>query len=381
MQLAYPNKKTTEEILALVEKYYLPMGSDDLPTLFFGDNFKVLANLLNNGFKNKIDLIYIDPPYNTEQNFTLSFDRVSTISRSKTDILAYRDNWTMNEYLEFMRERLILMRELLSEQGSIYVHIDSKMGHYLKIIMDEIFGIENFKNDIARIKSNPKNFSRRAFGNEKDMILFYAKNAKKNIFNQITMPLTDDEKQVMFEKIDENGRRYNTVPVHAPGETVNGETGRPWRDMLPPKGRHWRCSPSELDELDKQGLIEWSKNGVPRIKKFADEHKGKKIQDIWRYKDPIHPNYPTQKNGKMLEMIVAQSSNPNSIVMDCFAGSGSFLKASAQLGRRWIGVDVSDVAMQIIEGQLEHLTYQFIDFHQQQSQLKESNFNSQTNNL
>lgn len=373
MQLTYPNKKSTEEILTLAGNYNLSMNDCNLPTLFFGDNFKVLSYLLNNGFKNKIDLIYIDPPYNTEQDFTLSFDRVSTISRSKTDILAYRDNWTINEYLEFIRERLILMRELLSEQGSIYVHIDSKMGHYLKIIMDEIFGIENFKNDIARIKSNPKNFSRRAFGNEKDMVLFYAKNAKKNIFNQITAPLTDDEKQVMFEKIDENGRRYNTVPVHAPGETINGETGGLWRDMLPPKGRHWRCSPSELDELDKQGLIEWSKNGVPRIKKFADEHKGKKIQDIWRYKDPMYPDYPTQKNSEMLEMIIAQSSNPNSIVMDCFAGSGSFLKASAKLGRHWIGIDASNIAIQIIQTQLEQLTYQFIDFNQQQIQIKESN--------
>lgn len=371
MQLTYPNKKSTEEILVLAEKYHLPIDTLNLPILFFGDNFKVLSYLLNNGFKHKVDLIYIDPPYNTEQEFTLSFDRVSTISRSKTDIVAYRDNWAMGEYLEFMRERLILMRELLSEQGSIYVHIDNKMGHYLKIIMDEVFGIENFKNDIARIKSNPKNFSRRAFGNEKDMILFYAKNAKKNIFNQITAPLTDDEKQAMFEKIDKNGRRYNTVPVHAPGETVNGETGGLWRDMLPPKGRHWRCSPKELDELDKQGLIEWSKNGVPRIKKFADEHKGKKIQDIWRYKDPMYPDYPTQKNSEMLEMIIAQSSNANSIVMDCFAGSGSFLKASANLGRRWIGADASSIAIPIIQKQLEHLTYQFVELNKQQSQIQE----------
>lgn len=363
MQLTYPNKKSTEEILALVEKYNSPIDDVNLPALFFGDNFKVLSCLINNGFKNKIDLIYIDPPYNTEQNFTLSLDRVSTISRSKTDILAYRDNWVMNEYLEFMRERLILMRELLSEKGSIYVHIDSKMGHYLKIIMDEIFGIENFKNDIARIKSNPKNFSRKAFGNEKDMILFYAKNTKKNIFNQITMPLTDDEKKTMFKKVDKQGRRYNTVPVHAPGETVNGETGGLWRDMLPPKGRHWRCSPSELEELDKQGLIEWSKNGVPRIKKFADEHKGKKIQDIWRYKDPMYPDYPTQKNNEMLEMIIAQSSNSDSIVMDCFAGSGSFLKASAKLERCWIGIDESPVAIDIMKKQFVNIDYHFIDAH------------------
>lgn len=348
------------DILTMAENSYLPLQNIVLPTLFFGDNFKTLASLLNNGFKNKIDLIYIDPPYNTEQIFTISSDRVSTISRSKSEIVAYNDDFAMADYLEFMRERLILMRELLSEQGSIYVHIDSKMGHYLKILMDEIFGLDNFKNDIARIKSNPKNFSRRAFGNEKDMILFYAKNAKKNIFNQVTVPLTNDEKVAMFEKTDERGRRYNTVPVHAPGETVNGETGGLWRDMLPPKGRHWRCSPVELDELDNQGLIEWSRNGVPRIKKFADEHKGKKIQDIWQYKDPMYPDYPTQKNSEMLEMIIAQSSNPNSIVMDCFAGSGSFLIASQKLGRQWIGVDSSAVAIEIIQKQLS-TDYQFID--------------------
>lgn len=361
VQLVYPNKKSTAEILALAEKIIMPMPRLSMPLLGFGDNFKLLAHLLNGGFKNKIDLIYIDPPYNTEQNFTLSLDRANTISRSKSDVVAYHDNWTMVDYLEFMRERLVLMHELLSEQGSIYVHIDNKMGYYLKILMDEIFGIENFKNDIARVKSNPKNFSRKAFGNEKDIILFYAKNYKKNIFNQITTPLTDDEKMMMFKKVDECGRRYNTVPVHAPGETLNGETGGLWCDMLPPKGRHWRCSPAELDELNERGLIEWSKNGVPRIKKFADEHKGKKIQDIWRYKDPIYPDYPTQKNSEMLEMIIRQSSNESSIILDCFAGSGSTLIAAHNLKRRWIGCDVSPVAINIMQNRLSQITHQFIE--------------------
>ena len=165
----------------------------------------------------------------------------------------------------------------------------------------------------------------------------------------------------MFQKIDEYGRRYNTVPIHAPGETQNGETGEMWRGMLPPKGRHWRSPPNELDKLDEQGLLEWSKNGVPRIKKFADEHKGKKIQDIWRYKDPAYPVYPTEKNAEMLEMIIRQSSNPDSIVLDCFAGSGSTLLAAQNLNRRWIGIDASSVAIQTIQNRFGLLPFQFVD--------------------
>lgn len=326
--------------------------NEHLPLLIAGDNFDALSILLNSGYHERIDLIYIDPPYNTQQVFTVSDDRTNTISRTGSGTVAYADDLAMPDYLEFMRKRLVLMRELLSPCGSVYVHIDGKVGHYLKIIMDEVFGAGNFKNDIARVKSNPKNFARRAFGNEKDMVLFYAKNAKKNIFNNITTPLTDEDKIEMFQKVDKEGRRYNTVPVHAPGETQNGETGRLWRGMLPPKGRHWRSPPSELDKLDELGLLEWSKNGVPRIKKFADEHKGKKIQDIWRYKDPAYPVYPTEKNSDMLEMIIAQSSNQNSIVLDCFAGSGTTLWAAQNLHRRWIGIDASPVAVQIIQERL-----------------------------
>ena len=266
---------------------------------------------------------------------------------------------TPPEYIEFMRERLVLLRELLSESGSIYLHIDTKMGHYIKVIMDEIFGIDNFKNDITRIKSNPKNFMRKAYGNQKDVVYFYAKKKDKNIFNNVTIQLDENEKVKMFKKIDESGRRYNTVPVHAPGET-NGKTGSEWRGMLPPSGRHWRTDPNELDKLDEQGLIEWSKNGVPRIKKFADEHKGKKIQDIWNYIDPAYPLYPTEKNLKMLEMIIEQSSHKDSIVLDCFAGSGSTLLAAQNLGRKWIGIDQSDVSLKVITKRFSATSYEHI---------------------
>ena len=361
MELNYKGKKPKDEILRRVKEYPSIDFHKQKSTLIKGDNFSALSSLLASSLTGKIDLIYIDPPFNTNQTFTIENERVSTISRGNGALVAYSDRMSTPEYIEFMRERIIILKELLSDNGSIYIHIDNKMGHYLKIVMDEIFGVENFKNDISRVKSNPKNFMRRAYGNQKDVILFYAKNANSNIFNDTTIQLAEADKIKMFRKTDNNGRRYNTIPVHAPGETKNGKTGEKWRNMFPPSGRHWRTDPRELDKLDAQGLIEWSKNGVPRIKKFADEHNGKKIQDIWNYIDPAYPLYPTEKNLKMLEMIVKQSSNPNSIILDCFAGSGSTLLAAQNLGRQWIGIDRSEVSIKVIKNRFENIVYNFIE--------------------
>ena len=236
IELKYQGKRSESEIISLVSDVKkIKLGKN--PTYINGDNLIVMSSLLASGYNNSVDLIYIDPPYNTNQVFSVDNDRVSTISRNGS-VVAYSDNLRPSEYLEFIRERLILMRELLSAKGSIYLHIDCKMGHYVKLIMDEVFGAENFLNDIARIKSNPKNFKRPAYGNQRAMVLFYAKNRGKNIFNNITRSLTEEEIISKFKKIDKNGRHYNTVPVHAPGETKSGETGGYWRDMLPPKGRH-----------------------------------------------------------------------------------------------------------------------------------------------
>ncbi len=360
MLLEYNGKKDEKEILDRAKTYegLSLTGTDSY--LFKGDNFIVLSKILNQ-YRSKIDMIYIDPPYNTNRVFKVSKDRSNTISSSNDGQIAYADNLTKEEYFEFMRERLIILRELLSEQGSIYLHIDCKVGHYIKILMDEIFGEENFKNDISRIKSNPKNFSRKAFGNQKDMILFYSKNYKKNIFNDIKEPL--DEKEIIqrFEKQDENGERYTTVPIHAPGQTNNGSTGQEWEGMKPPEGRHWRYHPDKLTELNNKGYIEWSKTGNPRLKNYAKDHKGKKIQDIWEYKDPVNPVYPTEKNLDMLKMIIKQSSNQDSVVLDCFAGSGSTLVAAEYLNRKWIGIDSSEVAISVIKERLSNVNYRYLE--------------------
>ena len=317
--------------------------------LIFGDNLPVMKTLMSRSdIKGQVRLVYIDPPFSTNQEFRVGVSRTSTVSSSREDQTAYQDLLVGSEYLEFLRKRLILLKELLADDGSIYVHIDWKMGHYVKVLMDEIFGQEHFINDISRIKCNPKNFKRKGYGNIKDMILFYSK-TDNFVWNGSYMSYTKQQLERLFPKVDKDGRRYTTTPLHAPGETKNGPTGQPWRGILPPKGRHWRYPPEVLEQLDKQGLIEWSKTGNPRKKIYADEYVKKKIyrQDIWEFKDPQYPSYPTEKNLKMLKVIVEASSNKEDLVLDCFAGSGTTLIAAEQLGRRWIGIDNSPKAIEV----------------------------------
>lgn len=357
MFLEYPNKKSIDDILG--KKYNntfkITKGKDEENKIIFGDNFDGLNILLNDyNLKGKVDLIYIDPPFSTNNIFKIG-ERKNTISSSIDDDVAYEDTLQNEDFLEFIRERLILMHELLSDTGCIYFHIDYKIGHYIKIIMDEIFGIDNFRGDISRIKCNPKNFRRKGYGNIKDMILFYSK-SDKYTWNYPTVPFTEKDIERLYKKVDEDGRRYTTVPIHAPGETSDGETGNEWRGMLPPKGRHWRCSPKELDELDAKGLIEWSKTGNPRKKNYADDmkRKGKPMQDIWEdFKDPSKPKYPTEKNIDMIKKIIKTSSNVGDLVLDCFMGSGTTIIASHELGRKWIGIDKSPKSIEVVQNRLE----------------------------
>jgi adenine-specific DNA-methyltransferase len=323
--------------------------------LIQGNNIFGLNYLLNEKkLKGKIDLVYIDPPFATGGNFTITDGRASTISNSRKGDIAYTDTLKGQDFIEFLRERLILIKELLSEQGSIYLHIDYKIGHYVKVMMDEIFGIENFKNDITRIKCNPKNFDRIGYGNIKDLILFYTKTSTP-IWNESREKYTEKDIEKLFPKQNEQGRRYTTVPIHAPGETENGKSNQAFKGILPPKGRHWRVDVETLEQWDKDGLIEWSTNGNPRKIIFADEREGKRVQDIWEYKDPQYPTYPTEKNANMLDLIVRTSSNENSIVLDCFCGSGTTLKSAQINNRKWIGIDQSEHAIKATKEKLEQI--------------------------
>ncbi|MDR3183398.1 MAG: site-specific DNA-methyltransferase [Planctomycetaceae bacterium] len=350
--LVYSNVKNGYSAAEPAHKVVLP---DKVKTaenlLIHGENLTILKYLCGSGYAGKIDLVYIDPPFATGNTFRKG-TRSATVSSSIDDEIAYIDNQTGKEFLDFLRERLIVLKKLLSDSGSLYLHIDYKIGHYVKVMMDEVFGIENFRNDITRIKCNPKNFQRKGYSNFKDLILFYTK-SENFVWNEPLAERNETEIAKLFSKIDANGRRYTTNPLHAPGETRNGVTGKEWKGIKPPAGRHWRYAPSVLDELESQGLIEWSANGVPRKIIYADDYEQKRMQDIWEFKDPQHPDYPTQKNLEMLELILRTSSNADSIVLDCFCGSGTTLVAANNLNRCWIGIDQSGQAIETAKKRLD----------------------------
>lgn len=308
--------------------------------LYYGDNLPILVSLLkDNSVKGKVRLIYIDPPFATRSVFQ---------SRSQTD--AYSDLLAGNNYIEFIRQRLIIIRELLAEDGSIYVHLDENMAFYIKVIMDEIFGQRNFRNWITRKKCNPKNYTKKTYGNVSDFILFYSK-SDTYVWNRPVEEWTDKRANKEYEYVEkETGRQYKKVPIHAPG-VRNGETGKSWRGMNPPPGKHWQFPPKTLDEMDARGEIYWSKTGNPRRKIYLDSSSGIPVQDIWlEFRDAHNQNikitgYPTEKNPDLLARIIRGSSNPNDLVLDCFAGSGTTLSVASELGRRWIGIDRSSEAI------------------------------------
>lgn len=316
--------------------------------LYHADNIDVLNTLLDDkDVCGKVTLIYIDPPYNTGGAF-----------ETRDFKYAYNDRFPIDTYLSFMRKRLDLMHQLLSDEGSIYIQLDCNMVFHVKLLMDDIFGVRNFKGMITRKKCKPKNFTHKTYGNISDYILFYTK-SENPIWNRPYEEWSDEKILKEYPNIEETtGRRYKKVPIHAPG-TRNGATGKAWRGMMPPKGKHWQFTPDKLDEMDAAGEIYWSANGNPRRKVYFDRSKGVPVQDIWLdYLDINNQNthitgYPTEKNINMLKRIIEASSNPGDLVLDCFAGSGTTLVAAEELNRQWIGVDIGKEAIDTIIKRLQ----------------------------
>lgn len=346
IELSYPGKLPENEILktepADIEAMWGEKSSGNHNRLYYGDNLPILSALrLDPRVNGQVKLIYIDPPFSTNSVFK---------SRSQKD--AYHDLLVGAHYIEYMRQRLILLRELLSEDGSIYVHIDDKMAFHIKVILDEVFGRKNFRNCITRRKSNPKNYTRKTYGNISDYIFFYTKSDEYIWNRSIEMWTPEHAKKEYIYTEKETGRRFKKVPVHAPG-VRNGETGKPWRGMNPPPGKHWQYPPQVLDEMDERGEIYWSSTGNPRRKIYLDNSEGIPVQDIWwDMRDAHNQNikitgYPTEKNPDLISRIITASSNSGDLVLDCFSGSGTTISVASQLNRSWIGIDNSPEAIAV----------------------------------
>ncbi|MEI8183757.1 MAG: DNA methyltransferase, partial [Desulfomonile sp.] len=348
VRLEYERKRSVTTILNTPVKAFQEIHQDaSLNRLYYGENFDVLLSLIaDSRVFGKVTLIYIDPPFSTQGAYL-----------SRTQQKAYEDTMAGGQYIEFLRERLILLHMLLADCGSIYLHLDEKMVFEMKLIMDEIFGSSNYRNLIVRKKCNPKNYTRKAYGNIADFILFYTK-TDNYVWNRPVEVLSSESAKEYHYTEPGTGRRYMKVPIHAPG-IRNGATGSPWRGMLPPPGKHWQYTPKTLDEMDARGEIFWSKNENPRRKVYLDGHSGVGVQDIWMdFRDAHNQNiritgYPTEKNPDLLRRIVGASSNPGDLVLDCFAGSGTTLAIANEMQRNWIGVDSSPEALKTILARFE----------------------------
>ena len=322
--------------------------------LIFGDNLQVMKTLLklkeegqlvNSDGSHGIRLIYIDPPFATKRDF-----------RGGTDQKAYQDKVSGAAFIEFLRKRLVLLRELLSPTGSIYLHLDHRKGHYMKVIMDEVFGEHRIRNCIARIKCSPKNYTSKSFGNIHDLLFLYSMNPNSKV-NELYLERILAQILSDFPYYDERVcKRFKTAPLHARG-IRKGESGKPWRGIKPPPGNHWRYIHATLDALDKAKLIEWSESGNPRKKIYAEDSEGYAVQDIWDFKDPGDrlASYPTEKSEHLLNHVIRASSDAGDIVLDAFSGSGTTVAVAEKLERRWIGIDCGKYSIYRIQKRMLNL--------------------------
>lgn len=370
ISLSYSNKLSIKKILSDIDHDFSKVGKSGsvnnhkivTPNSFIlSDNYYGLKMLMDQ-YRGKITLIYLDPPYGTGLEF-----------HSRTLKHAYKDVMGTAPWLEFMRRRFIIMRELLTINGSIYVHIGHKRLFHLKVVMDEVFGANKFRNLIVRKKCSSKNYTKKQYPNLHDYILFYTK-TDSYVWNKPGLPASKEWINKEYNYRDDKGR-YKLVPIHAPGNR-NGETGKPWRGKSPPPGKHWQITPNRLDKLDEIGEIHWSRNGNPRRKVYLQENKQIPLTDYWdNYRDAHHQSikitgYPTEKNIEMLKKIVMASSNPGDLVLDPFCGSGTFMQAANDANRKWFGIDQSFTAAESTLFRLRHGTKPMGDYVKKKSQAK-----------
>ncbi len=317
--------------------------------LIWGDNMLVMGSHLAK-FAGKIDLIYIDPPFATGADFSVTAkigEQGLTLEKEQSIIeeKAYRDTWGRgaDSYLSMFYARLILLRDLLSDTGSIYIHCDYHVGHLIRNVAEEVFGADSFLNEIVWKRSLPHNDPKK-YGRIHDFILFFVKSPDKYMFNQLFTRQSDEYIASHYTQKDPDGRIYRLQSLSASGQGPPRQFGN--RTIAPPPGTHWRFSQKRIDELLAQGLIVYTSTGQPNFKRYLAESKGSALQSLWIDVNPLNPqalerlDYPTQKPEALLERIVQASSNEGDLVADVFCGSGTTLAVAEKLGRRWIGCDL-----------------------------------------
>ena len=316
--------------------------------IYWGDNLQVMSHLLKS-FRGQVNLIYIDPPFDSKADYKKTVKlRGKEVENDRTafEEKQYTDIWTNDEYLQFMYERLILLRELLADDGTIYVHCDWHQSHYLRCILDDVFGRNLFVNEIIWQKIRSSKGQANSFGNVHDTVYMYAKNPNY-LYNKQYTPHDPKRLKTHYNLIDEKtGQKYQLADFTQQG---SGEPRR-FGDkglIAPPAGKHWIWSQERIDDGLKNGLIVFTQSGKPRVKRFLDESKGQPVEDIWTDIFPINSqakesvDYPTQKPEALLERIIRASSNPGDLIFDCFMGSGTTQAVAMKLGRRFIGADIN----------------------------------------
>jgi len=361
-QLVYLWKKRKEDVIA--ETLEAPLQevrsfNTDNPfpdgwrnMLIFGDNLMALKTLYEDqrgpnkyGTKNKIKLIYIDPPFATKQDFMKDREK------------AYRDKIIGAQFIEFLRKRLIFLREVLADDGSIYLHLDTKKIHYAKVVMDEIFGEFNFKNEIIWKRTSAHSDSK-TYANVHDTVLFYTKSENASFMPQYNR-YSDDHIAERYKHMENDGRRFADDNLIGAGLRGGGYEYE-WKGVT----KIWRCPIETMWRYEAEDRLYYTNKGVARIKRYLDELPGQPVMDLWQDVFPVNSqaaeriNYPTQKPERIVERIIRTSSNENDIILDAFAGSGTTLAVAEKLGRRWIGMDCGKLAIYTTQKRMLNLTTQ-----------------------
>ncbi len=357
--------------------------------LYYGDNLQILREYIP---AESIDLVYLDPPFNSNRSYNVLFKDESG-QDSEAQLTAFEDTWhwdkraetvyhelvtdsspeisrmiaalrdfigsnQMTAYLVMMTARLAELHRALKPTGSLYLHCDPTASRYLSVVLDTIFGVKNFKNEIIWQRINAKGNVQRKFGAIHDVILLYVKNSGKELWNQLYRPLDPVYVEKTYCYVEEGtGRRYMSDNLTASMQRASSGQIYEWKGKRPPPTRCWVYAEEKMEELDKQGRILYSKTGYPRFKRYLDENPGEKTPDVWTDINIASGGetlgYPTQKPLALLERIIKASSNEGDIVLDPFSGCGTAVVAAQKLKRKWIGIDITHLAVALLKYRLK----------------------------